>query len=67
MMLSKYNRKATTYNFFLKDGLITDVHDSLKVIFYINFKAYLEEVVFPEELKIPKVKPLLEKREKENV
>lgn len=49
---------------FLKEGLIIYVHDSLKVIFYINFKACLEEAVFPEELKITKVKPLFEKREK---
>ena len=38
------------------DNIIMDVYDSIKVILFKIFKTSLEEVVFPEKLKIAKVK-----------
>ena len=53
------------------DGLnryiITDVHDSLKVIPFKIFKESLEEVIFPQKLEIAKVIPIFKKGDKENL
>ena len=40
----------------LSGNIIMDVYDSIKVILFNIFKASLEEAVFPEKLKIAKVK-----------
>ena len=50
----------------LSDNIIMDVYDSIKVILFKIFKASLEEVVFPEKLKIAKVIPIFKKGDKEN-
>ena len=44
-----------------------DVYDSIKVILFKIFKASLEEVVFPEKLKIAKVVPVFKKGDKESI
>ena len=42
----------------LSGSIIMDVYDSVKVILFKNFNASLEQVVFPEKLKIAKVIPV---------
>ena len=49
--------KATGYDG-LRGNIIMDVYDSVKVILFKNFKAFLEQAVFPEKLKIAKVIPV---------
>ena len=49
--------KATGYDG-LSGNIIMDVYDSVKVILFKNFKASLEQAVFPEKLKIAKVIPV---------
>ena len=51
----------------LSGNIIKDVYDSIKVILFKIFKAYLEEAVFPEKLKITKVIPVFKKSDTENV
>ena len=58
--------KATGCNA-LSGNIIMDVYDSIKVILFKIFMASLEEVVFPEKLKIAKVIPVFKKGGKENV
>ena len=51
----------------LSGNIIMDVYDSIKVILFKNFKASLEEAVFPEKRKIAKVIPVFKKGDKENI
>ena len=55
----KRNKASTCYA--LNSNIIFDVYDSIKVILFKNFKAFLEEAVFPEKLKIAKVIPIFKK------
>ena len=47
--------------------IIIDVYNSIKVILFKIFKTFIEEVVFPEKLKIAKVIPVFQKGDKENL
>ena len=51
----------------LNGNIIIGVYDSIKVILFKIFKACLEEVVFPEKLKIAKVIPVFKKGDKKSV
>ena len=55
----KRNKASACYA--LNSNIIFDVCDSIKVILFKNFKAFLEEAVFPEKLKIAKVIPIFKK------
>ena len=61
--------KHATYliHVIIKVNVIIDAHDSIKVIRFNIFEAFLEEAVFPEKLEIAEVIPVLKKSEKENV
>ena len=48
-------------------NVIIDAYDSIKVIRFNIFEAFLKEAVFPEKLKIAEVIPVFKKSEKENV
>ena len=51
----------------LKNNIIIDVYDFIKVIIFKNFKASLEEAVFPEKIKNTKIILIFKKGDKENV
>ena len=51
----------------LKNNTIIDVYDFIKVIIFKNFKASLEEAVFPEKIKNTKIILIFKKGDKENV
>ena len=51
----------------LNGNIIIDVYNSIKVILFKIFKTFIEEVVFPEKLKIAKVIPVFQKGDKENL
>ena len=51
----------------LSDNIIMGVYDSIKVILFKIFKAFLEEAVFPEKRKIAQIIPVFKKGDKENI